>query len=299
MSDDLERLLRRIKVRVRLDDPTATVELLRLTEQYPLEPSAWDALAYAYAQEKHFPEAIAAMTRVLELAPLRPDGYFTRGRYALEATHYENAIADLMKGLALCDELNIARDTQAILFRLAEANYQIGRKAEALTNLRCVKEGTIIWTVKGRSKDELLALCADAVTPDNDGRYQGPIDSEEMEMQKDWDQWQLPEEPDIEEATLTEILGSEALAKADATLMKSIRPRWQKAAMVLGIAMDADHRRATDELVCVYLRRLIALVEAGALEGAGNLRRPRFSEVALPNNADEIEQDEQEGQTDP
>lgn len=245
-------------------------------------PSAWDALAYAYAQENHFPEAIAAMTRVLGLAPSQPDGYFTRGRYALEATNYEDTIADLMKGLALCDELNIACDRQAILFRLAEANYQLGRKAEALTNLRCVKEGTIIWTIKGRSKDELLALCADAVTPDNDGRYQGPIDSEEMKIQKEWDQWQLPDEPDIEEATLTEILGSEALARADATLMKSIRPRWQKAAMVIGIAMDADNRRATDELVCVYLRRLLTLADAGAIEAAGNLRRPRFSEVRLP-----------------
>ena len=282
MREDLEHLIRKIKVRVRLDDPKARGELLALTEQYPLEPNAWDALAYAYAEENHFPDAIAAVTRMIALAPRLPESYFTRGWYALRAADYEGAIADFQKGLDLCDELNIEYDQQAIHFRLAETNYQLGRKAEALRNLRQVQESTIIWTMKARSKDELLALCADAVTPDNDGRYQGPIDSLEVRIQKDWDQWHLPEEPDVEEAMLTEILGPEALAKADETLMKSMLPRWRKAAMVIAVAMNADDRRPTSECTCVYLRRLIGLAEAGAIEFAGNIRRPTVSEVRLP-----------------
>ena len=282
MREDLERLIRRLKVRVRLNDPTARGALLELAEQYPFEPNAWDALAYAYAEENHFPEAAATMTRMIALTPLLPESYFTRGRYALAAADYESAIADFLKGLAVCNELNKEYDQQTVHFRLAEANYQLGRKAEALRNLRYVKEGTIIWTVKGRSKDELLALCADAVTPDNDGRYQGAIESTETQAQKDVEEWQLPEEADVEEATLTEILGPEALAKADVTLMKWIRPRWLKVSRVVVSAIEADDHEPTSEFICVYLRRLIGLAESGAFEVAGNIRRPTRSEVRLP-----------------
>ncbi len=276
MREDLEHLIRKIKVRVRLDDPKARGELLALTEQYPLEPNAWDALAYAYAEENHFPDAIAAMTRMIALAPRLPESYFTRGWYALRAADYEGAIADFQKGLDLCDELNIEYDQQAIHFRLAETNYQLGRKAEALRNLRQVQESTIIWTMKARSKDELLALCADAVTPNNDGRYQGPIEAPETE------EWQLPDEPEEDETALMEILGPEALAKADETLMKGIRPRWYKVSRVVASAIEADDHDLTSAFVCVYLRRLIGLAEAGAIEFAGNIRRPTVSEVRLP-----------------
>lgn len=40
--------------------------------------------------------------------------------------------------------------------------------------------------------------------------------------------------------------------------------------------------RALPPITAVTLRRLIALVDPGAIEGAGDLRRPRFSEVRLP-----------------
>lgn len=282
MRDDLERLIRRINVRARLNDPEAKGELLELAEQHPREPNAWNAVAYAYAQENHFPEAVGIMTRMIALAPQLPESYFTRGWYALAAADYESSIADFLKGLALCNERNEAYDQQTVHLRLAEANYQLGRKSEALRNLRYVKEGAIIWTVKGRTKDELLALCADAVTPENDGRYQQPLESTETNAQTDVDQWQLPDEPDEEEAALTEILGPEALAKADVTLMKWIRPRWHKVSRVVVSAVEADDHEPTSEFVCLYLRRLIGLAESGAFEVAGNIRRPTFSEVRLP-----------------
>lgn len=283
MSNDVKFLLRRINVRIRNEDPTVIEDAVKLTEQYPEEWEVWRTLAYAYGRQNNYAAAIETMTRVIALAPREPEVFDMRGSYMLSAGDYEHAIADFNQGLVLCDELKSDYYRASFHFLRAEAFVQLGRKAEALADLAHVKEDYVFWTIQVRTKAELLSLCADASSPGNDGRYNGLVDSaSKKEEQETFDKRELTETPDADEAALAEQLGAAGLAKADATLLKCARPRFYKVARVLSDAIEADDFEVTDTLVCVYLRRLIALVDAGALEGAGNLRRPRFSEVRLP-----------------
>ncbi|HRI68309.1 MAG TPA: hypothetical protein PK156_28965 [Polyangium sp.] len=285
MSNVLESLIRQIRVRIREDDPTVIEDAVKLTEQYPTEAHVWDILAHAYSNEDNVPAAVDAMTRAIELRPGKPALHFERGEYQLRMGNYERAIADFTEGLAVGNDVERKALREVLHFVRAEAFYQLGRKAEALRDLQHVTEDCIFWTVQVRSKAELVALCADAATPDNDGRYQGITNATEAEEQQTFDEWQLPDDPDNDEAKLAHELGPDGLAKADATLIKWVRPRWLKVARVLIDAIEADDFAITNSLVRVYLRRLIGLVDAGSIEGAGNLRRPRFSEVRLPPRA--------------
>jgi hypothetical protein len=67
----------------------------------------------------------------------------------------------------------------------------------------------------------------------------------------------------------------------DALLLAEAKNRWRKVAMVIGKAMmpyaEFDEERVGD--------RIVALVDAGTLEGAGDLRNWRFSEVRLASPA--------------
>ena len=64
----------------------------------------------------------------------------------------------------------------------------------------------------------------------------------------------------------------------DALLLAQAKGKWQKVAMIIAKAMSGceawDEDRASE--------RVVALVDAGKLEGAGNVRNWRFSEVRLP-----------------
>lgn len=281
MNNDLETMIRRIKVRIRADDPTVIEDAIKLTEQYPDESDTWQVLAHAYADDDNDLAAIAALSRGIESDPQRFVLFLERGQHEREIGNYGRAIADFSQALALCDEQNVDWCRRELHFMRAEALIQVGKKAEALTDLTHVPEDYTFWTTELRSKAELLALCADAAAPGNDGRYQGTPDP----PKNPHDEWQLPEIPDEAEAAVARELGAEGLAKADATLLKWVPQGSRKVARVLYEAIEADDFEVTDALFCVYLRRLIALVDAGAIEAAGNVRRPRFSEVRLPNDS--------------
>lgn len=281
MSNDLEFLVRRIRVRIRRDDPTAIDAAIRLTEQYPREASAWKTLAHAYAANDNYSAENAALSRAIELEPKQFVLLLERGRNELLLGNHDQAIADFSQALLLCDEQNVDWCRRELYFLRAEARVLISRKVEALADLTRIPEDYEFFTTEWRSKAELLALCADAVTADNDGRYQGPPEEPRVAGVEPHN-WQLPESPDENEAMLTAQLGPEGLAKADATLLRWVPQRWAKVARVVSEAIEDDDFDPTDTLLSVYLRRLIALVDAGAIESAGNLRRPRFSEVRLP-----------------
>jgi hypothetical protein len=95
--------------------------------------------------------------------------------------------------------------------------------------------------------------------------------------------YSLPLEPTEDEARLAARLGEDGLRAIDANLMRHAGARSHKVLRVVTDAMTvggfAFHEDACFEL---HLRRLIALVESGALVGLGNLRKPGFSEVRLP-----------------
>jgi len=280
MSDDVELLIRRIKVRIRAEDPTVIEDAVRLTEQYPEESDAWKVLAYAHAKANKYSAAIAALSRAIEVNPQGLALFFERGQKELTMGNYERAVADFSQGLVLCAELSADCCRTGPHFLRAEALVQVGKKVEALADLAHVPEDYEFWTIELRSKADLLALCADVSSPGQDGRYQGPKDPPDED--ESVDEWQLPDTPDADETALADNLGADGLAKADATLLKWVRPQWHKVARVLCDTIETDDFAITDTLVRVYLRRLIALVDGGAIESAGNVRRPRFSEVRLP-----------------
>lgn len=280
MSNDLESLIRRIGVRIREDDPTVIEDAVKLAEQYPDEPRVWRTLANAYIHEDNYVAAIEAITQVIKLEPRKSVAFSDRGWYLLSQGDYERAIADFSDALVLAEQMGQESYYEGLYFMRAEAFVQVGKKSEALADLAYVREDYRFWTTELRTKADLLALCADAASPENDGRYTGkndsPIDDEPVK-------WELPDVPDEEEAIAAEKLGAEGLAKADATLLKCVRQRWSKVARVLCDAIEADDFEIAHALVCVYLRRLIELADVGAIEVAGNIRRPRFSEVRLPD----------------
>jgi hypothetical protein len=100
-----------------------------------------------------------------------------------------------------------------------------------------------------------------------------------------WDpEYSLSLEPSDEEARLTAQLGEYGLHAIDANLVRHTVTRSFKVLRVVADAMKAGgfsfHDDASFEL---HLRRLIGLVASGSLVGLGNLRRPGFSEVCLPD----------------
>jgi hypothetical protein len=92
----------------------------------------------------------------------------------------------------------------------------------------------------------------------------------------------IPSSPGDGEQALAAKLGVEGLRIIDATLTSHAGARWLKAARVIADALETGSCPADDDYFDLYARRLMALVKSGVLEGQGNLLRPRWSEVRLP-----------------
>jgi len=96
------------------------------------------------------------------------------------------------------------------------------------------------------------------------------------------DDWVLPTVASESERTLVASLGPAGLRTIDDALTKATQLRWLKVARVVSDAMKAGGYAGDEPEFDLHVRRVIVLVESGALEAQGNLRRPRFSEVRLP-----------------
>jgi hypothetical protein len=95
---------------------------------------------------------------------------------------------------------------------------------------------------------------------------------------------ELPLTPAQGETTLAAQLGADGLRAIDATLQQQARRSWLKVARVVSDALRAGgFPPDDDDHIALHVRRLMGLVESGALEGQGNVRRPRWSEVRLPS----------------
>jgi hypothetical protein len=92
----------------------------------------------------------------------------------------------------------------------------------------------------------------------------------------------LPDEPGADEIALTEKLGPAGVNRVDACLMRLALPQWRKVALIVVKALDEGGFESSDAgAFPLHQRRLIALIESGQLEGQGDLRQPRWSEVRL------------------
>lgn len=277
-NEELEAQLVRIRARIRAKNPLALDEAKKLTEQYPNESETWRVLAQAYEIDENYPAAIHALTVGLQCNPERVLLRIERGQNNVIVMDLGEAVADFSEALLLCDKQNAHWYKRDVHFQRAEALIQLGKKAEALADLACIPEDYEFITTEWRTKTELLALCADAITPENDGRYTGPPEQPD----ENEDKWELPDKPSEAEKALAAKLGPEGLAKADASLLKWIPKGSRKVARILGDAIEADDLHPNDAAVEVYLRRLIGLADKELIEVFGNIRRPRWSEVALP-----------------
>jgi hypothetical protein len=96
------------------------------------------------------------------------------------------------------------------------------------------------------------------------------------------DDWELPTLASEAERTLAESLGPAGLQAIDDAITKATQPRWHKVARVASDAMKEGGYAGDESEFDLHVRRVIVLVQSGALEAQGNLWRPRFSEVRLP-----------------
>jgi hypothetical protein len=96
------------------------------------------------------------------------------------------------------------------------------------------------------------------------------------------DDYELPAVAGESERLLAESLGTAGIRSIDAAITKATPPRWSKVARVVSDALEAGGSSTDEPEFELHVRRVIVLVESGALEAKGNLRRPRFSEVRLP-----------------
>jgi tetratricopeptide (TPR) repeat protein len=284
MSEDLDRVIRNVRYRIRKRDPSGFADAVRLAEQYPEEPKVWRMLAFAHEMKDEYTAAIAAVTRAIELNPKGLALFFKRGEYALQTGDHELAVADFSQGLVLCDELNSDSLRHELHFLRAEAFVHLGKKAEALADLSHVKDDYVSSRAEPRSKADLLVMCGESVPPPKED--EAPASSEPLSYSANLvaeSRSVLRESPDDNEAALAKELGEAGLAAVDAALLKYTLDRGQKAARVIWDAVEASGFPVTDQTrVRLFARRLIALAEAGTIEARGNLYRPTRSEVRLP-----------------
>ncbi|MDI1435477.1 hypothetical protein [Polyangium sorediatum] len=283
-ADLLAPEIMNINLRIRAKDPTAFDDAVEFTEQYPEIWEVWHTLAYAHESRGDYAAAIAAATRAMDLDGQQPVLFLDRGAYALLSGDYERAVADFSQGLILCDELDWDDYSDALHFLRAEALVQLGKKAEALADLSHIRDDYVFWTIKARSKAELFALCGKSLEPRPE-----VITRESLRLPKGrgrlfFENWVvLPDSPDEKEAALATKLGAAGLAAIDAALLKHTRDRAQKSARIIFEAIEACGFPRTDNHLRLFARRLIALAEAGAVVARGNLHRPGYSEVRLPD----------------
>ena len=94
---------------------------------------------------------------------------------------------------------------------------------------------------------------------------------------------ELPLVPTAHEAAFAASLGGEGVAAIDERLLRHASAAQSKVAKVIDEALEeAGFDPWEDGCVELHARRVIALVEAGRLQGFGRLRKPRWSEVRLP-----------------
>jgi len=70
----------------------------------------------------------------------------------------------------------------------------------------------------------------------------------------------------------------------DATILSHARQRWLKVAMIATRTTQERGLDLTDEQLDTVVARVRDLVAQGRLVAQGNLGRPRFNEVRLPDN---------------
>jgi hypothetical protein len=88
--------------------------------------------------------------------------------------------------------------------------------------------------------------------------------------------------PTKEQLAIIASLTNADILDVDRILLSHARPAWRKVSMLVGLAMTDPYLKTQGLPDIFYAMRVRMLVEAGALESAGDLAFMRFSEVRLP-----------------
>lgn len=95
---------------------------------------------------------------------------------------------------------------------------------------------------------------------------------------------ELPPFPEMEEQALAADLGAEGLNKIDEAIVACSKSSWLKVARVIADAIKFGDFSYSDAAIDLHVRRVTKIVASGMLEARGDLKKPRFSEVRLPNS---------------
>jgi tetratricopeptide (TPR) repeat protein len=171
MISELDNLIAAAKKRARDGDNEGAMSLANdLIDRYTNEWRVWSLRAYLQRRSGRYAEAVSDLTRAIEITIINleesaqaglitVDLLFNRGadKFALGDTH--SAIEDFSSGLALCDRYASDDYRETLHFWRAEAFLRLGKKSEALSDLRRVRDDFRFWTYELRTKADLLAEC--------------------------------------------------------------------------------------------------------------------------------------------
>jgi hypothetical protein len=87
-----------------------------------------------------------------------------------------------------------------------------------------------------------------------------------------------------EQLEAVSVLDEAALRQIDEAILGNVTNNWRKVAMVVGMTMQQNAFQVKGIPDVFYAQRVILLVEKGAIEAEGNLRRMRRSEIRLPQS---------------
>lgn len=160
MSSTLDSRIKKIEARVRADDPDALAQASKLVEQYPNEVKTWSLRAYVQGRAGNWVESIEDLSHAIDITPSESSLFFDRGRYYAKLGDYQRAIDDFSRGLAACDQHSNDYYRESLHFLRADAYLKLGNKAEALEDLKGVREDFSLWTNELCTKQGLLAQCS-------------------------------------------------------------------------------------------------------------------------------------------
>ena len=131
----------------------------RLVEQHPGETEVLCLRAYLHALNQNFELAIGDLVQAIETNPCEPALFYDLGIDRLRLGDDMSAVRDFSEGLALCDLHQNDYYREPLHFFRAEAFLRQGKKDEALADLAQVSEDFRSWTIKLRTKAEMLKEC--------------------------------------------------------------------------------------------------------------------------------------------
>lgn len=159
-SRTLEMLISDAKLLVKPGDASAA--LLRgdqIVRNYADDQRSWLFRGYLRERSGDLQGAIEDIGEAISLNPTTIHSFYTRGRCYFQLGRDVAAVADFTRAIELCDLQKDDYYADALFFERAETFLRLGRKADALADIRRVPDGLRWWTFELRSKEDVIMDC--------------------------------------------------------------------------------------------------------------------------------------------